>query len=120
MCIRDSPRSAGTYSRVLGKYVRKERVMDLMTALKKMTIMPAKRLEGTAPAMRNKGRIQVGADADITIFNPRTIIDRADFKGLKYSQGVEYVFVNGVLVVDKGENVPNVYPGMPILGKYRK
>ena len=114
------PRSAGTYSRVLGKYVRKERVMDLMTALKKMTIMPAKRLEGTAPAMRNKGRIQVGADADITIFNPRTIIDRADFKGLKYSQGVEYVFVNGVLVVDKGENVPNVYPGMPILGKYRK
>ncbi|MBT5175994.1 MAG: amidohydrolase family protein, partial [Candidatus Marinimicrobia bacterium] len=114
------PRTAGTFSRVLGRYVRKERALDLMTALKKMTIMPAKRIEGVAPMMRHKGRLQVGADADITIFNPRTIIDKADFKGLQYSQGVEFVLVNGTLVVDKGENVPNKFPGKPILGKYRK
>ena len=114
------PRTAGTFSRVLGKYVRKERVMDLMTALKKMTIMPAQRLEQIAPAMRNKGRLQVGADADITIFNPRTIIDKADFKGLKYSKGVEYVLVNGVFVVKNGKNVKDIFPGRPILGKYRK
>lgn len=114
------PRSAGTYARVLGKYVRKERVMDLMTALKKMTIMPAKRLEGTAPMMRNKGRIQIGADADITIFNARTVIDKADFKGLKYSEGIEFVLVNGIFVVKDGKNVKNTFPGRPILGKYRK
>lgn len=113
------PRTAGTFSRVLGKYVRKERALDLMTALKKMTIMPANRLENVAPIMRNKGRLQVGADADITIFNPKEIIDRADFKGLQYSKGVEFVLVNGIIVVNKGVNVPNVYPGKPILGKYR-
>jgi len=114
------PRTAGTFSRVLGKYVRKERVMDLMTALGKMTIMPAKRLQDVAPVMNGKGRLQVGADADITIFNARTIIDQADFKGLKYSKGVEHVLVNGVFVVSNGKNVKDLYPGRPILGKYRK
>ena len=114
------PRTAGTFSRVLGKYVRKERVMDLMTALSKMTVMPAKRLQGVAPMMSTKGRLQVGADADITIFNARTIIDQADFKGLKYSKGVEYVLVNGVFVVKNGKNVKDIYPGRPILSKYRK
>ena len=114
------PRTAGTFSRVLGKYVRKEKVMDLMTALRKMTIMPAKRLQGVAPIMNRKGRLQVGADADITIFNARTIIDKADFKGLKYSKGVEHVLVNGVFVVSNGKNVKNIYPGRPILSKYRK
>ena len=114
------PRTAGTYSRVLGKYVRKEKIMDLMTALKKMTIMPAKRLEGTSPIMRNKGRLQIGADADITIFDPQKIIDKADFKGLKYSEGVEFVLVNGTFVVKEGEIVENTFPGRPILGKYRQ
>ena len=114
------PRTAGTFSRVLGKYVRKERVMDLMTALGKMTIMPAKRLQDVAPVMNGKGRLQVGADADITIFNARTIIDQADFKGLKYSKGVEYVLINGVFVVKNGKNVKDMYPGRSILGKYRK
>tara|TARA_B100000809_G_scaffold245245_1_gene271988 strand:- start:272 stop:1753 length:1482 start_codon:yes stop_codon:yes gene_type:complete len=114
------PRTAGTFSRVLGKYVRKERAMDLMTALKKMTIMPARRLEGVSPMMRNKGRLQIGADADITIFNPKMIIDKADFKGLKYSEGVEFVLVNGTLVVKDGKIVETTFPGRPILGKYRR
>ena len=114
------PRTAGTFSRVLGKYVRKERAMDLMTALKKMTIMPAKRLEGASPMMRNKGRLQIGADADITIFDPNGIIDKADFKGLKYSEGVEFVLVNGTLVVKDGKIVETTFPGRPILGKYRR
>ena len=72
------PRTAGTFSRVLGKYVREEKVIDLNTALEKMTLLPAKRLENIAPMMRFKGRIQVGADADITIFNPNTIIDKGN------------------------------------------
>ncbi len=113
------PRTAGTFSRVLGRYVREQKVIDLMTALKKMTIMPAKRLEGVAPMMRQKGRIQVGTDADITIFNPNTIIDKADFKGLQFSEGVEYVLINGVFVVKEGENVKGAFPGKAIIGKYR-
>ncbi|MBT8220992.1 MAG: amidohydrolase family protein [Bacteroidia bacterium] len=111
------PRTAGTFARVLGKYVREEKVIDLMTALKKMTIMPAQRLEPVCPMMRHKGRLQKGADADITIFNPDTIIDKADFAGLQYSQGIPYVMVNGTFVVDKGKNVEDVYPGKAIFGK---
>jgi len=114
------PRTAGTFSRVLGRYVREQKVIDLMTALKKMTILPAQRLEEIAPAMHQKGRLQVGADADITIFDPKTIIDRADFKGLQFSEGVEYVLINGELVVSDGKNVENVFPGRAVMGKYRR
>jgi len=114
------PRTAGTFSRVLGKYVREEKVIGLMEALKKMTLMPAQRLEGIAPSMRGKGRLQVGADADITVFNPDTIIDKADFKGLQFSQGVEFVLVNGFFVVKNGGNVEGAFPGRPVLGKFRR
>jgi len=105
--------------RVLGRYVREQKVVSLMDALKKMTIMPAKRLEAVAPMMRQKGRLQVGTDADITIFNPTTIIDKADFKGLQFSEGVKHVLINGVFVVREGENVKDAFPGEAIIGKYR-
>ncbi len=114
------PRTAGTFSRVLGKYVREEGVIDLMTALAKMTIMPARRLQDVAPVMHHKGRLQVGADADITIFNPDTIIDKADFMGLQFSEGIEFVLVNGTMVVDGGETVQNVFPGRAVVGKYKR
>ena len=114
------PRTAGTFSRILGKYVREEKALDLMTALKKMTIMPARRLEMIAPSMTRKGRLQVGADADITIFNPNTIIDKADFSGLKYSEGVQTVIIDGKIIVQEGRIVENVFPGKPILSKYKK
>src|SRR5579871_3210467 len=109
------PRTAGTYSRVLGKYVREEKTLDLNTAIEKMTLLPAKRLEGIAPMMRYKGRMQVGADADITIFNPNTVIDKATFeKGLAFSEGIEYVIVNGVIVLKNGKTVANVLPGQAV------
>jgi dihydroorotase len=115
------PRTAGTFSRVLGKYVREDKVLDLPSAIGKMTILPARRLEMVAPAMKKKGRIQVGADADVTVFNPQTIIDKATFeKGLDFSIGVEYVLVNGVLVLANGKTVPQVLPGQPIFGKFKK
>ena len=114
------PRTAGTFSRILGKYVREEKALDLMTALKKMTIMPARRLEMIAPSMTRKGRLQVGADADITIFNPNTIIDKADFSGLRYSEGVQTVIIDGKIIVQEGRIVENVFPGKPILSKYKK
>lgn len=113
------PRTAGTFSRVLGKYVREERVIGLMEALQKMTIMPARRLEPIAPSMRLKGRIQVGCDADITIFDPGTIIDKADFTGLQFSEGIKYVLVNGSFVVKNSESVKNAFPGRPVIGRYR-
>ncbi|MDP2040254.1 MAG: amidohydrolase family protein [Algoriphagus sp.] len=115
------PRTAGTFSRVLGKYVREDQVLDLNTAIEKMTLLPAKRLEGIAPMMRFKGRIQVGADGDITIFDPNTIIDKATFeKGLEFSSGIEYVMVNGTFILKNGETVSNVFPGQGVYGKFKK
>ena len=113
------PRSAGTFSRVLGLYVREEQVLPLMDALAKMTILPAKRLEPIAPAMRDKGRIRVGADADVTVFDPATVRDKATFeKGLAFSTGIEHVLVNGVAVVRGGESVKNAFPGRAVMGNY--
>ncbi len=115
------PRTAGTFSRVLGKYVREDKVIDLNTAIEKMTLLPAKRLEGISPMMRFKGRMQVGADADITIFNPNTVIDKATFeKGLEFSAGIEYVMVNGTFVLKNGKTVTGVMPGQPVYGKFKK
>jgi hypothetical protein len=115
------PRTAGTFSRVLGKYVREDKVIDLNTAIEKMTLLPAKRLENIAPSMRFKGRIQVGADADITIFNPETVIDKATFeKGLEFSAGIEYVMVNGTFMLKNGKTVSNVFAGQAVYGKFKK
>jgi N-acyl-D-aspartate/D-glutamate deacylase len=108
------PRGQGTFSRVLGHYVREEKALDLMTALRKMTLMPAQRLEKRAPAFRDKGRIRVGADADITVFDPAVIIDKATFEEpLQYSAGISFVLVNGVPVLREGKLVENVFPGRP-------
>jgi N-acyl-D-aspartate/D-glutamate deacylase len=112
------PRTAGTFSRVLGKYVREDKALTLEEALTKMTIMPAKRLESFSSGMKKKGRIQLGCDADITVFDPTKIIDQATFdSGLKFSEGIHYVVVNGTLVIDEGKTVPNVFPGRPVTSK---
>lgn len=109
------PRSAGTFSRVLGHYVREEKDLSLTDAIRKMTLMPAKRLERRAPMMKNKGRIRVGADADITVFDPEKIIDRATFDDPALpSEGVRFVLVNGVPVVREGQLVEDVLPGQPV------
>jgi N-acyl-D-aspartate/D-glutamate deacylase len=101
------PRAAGTYARVLGKYVREEHAVPLMEALRKMSLMPAQRLN-----MPNIGRIKVGADADITVFDPAKVIDRATFdKPAQYSEGIPYVMVNGVLVVKNSHLQAAVFPG---------
>jgi len=101
------PRAAGTYARVLGRYVREQKTLSLVDALRRMTVMPADRI-----GMKNKGRLAVGADADITVFDPAKVIDKATFENpAQYSEGIPWVVVNGVVVVRKGELVEGVAPG---------
>ena len=90
------PRAAGTFPRVLGKYVREDKLLPLTDALRKMTLEPAKRLGLES----RKGVIAVGADADLTIFNPETVIDGATFGDLETPpQGIDYVIVGGKVAV---------------------
>jgi len=111
------PRGAGSFARLLGKYVREEKVISLQEGLRKITIMPAERLEKIAPVFKNKGRIAIGADADITIFDPDKIIDQATYEEpARYSKGIHYVLVNGMVVVDEATLVENVFPGKGVRG----
>ncbi len=109
------PRSAGSYARVLGRYVREQNALSWMDAVRKMTIMPAERLARRAPAMKNKGRLSVGADADVVVFDPNEIIDLATYeKPSLYSKGMRHVLVSGVAVVKDGQLCDGVLPGKPV------
>lgn len=109
------PRTAGTYSRVLGTYVRDKGTLTLMEALTKMTLMPAQRLERRVPAMKNKGRIRIGADADLTVFDARSITDKSTFQDpAQYAEGIKFVVVNGVVIIKDGQLQSDVHPGRPV------
>jgi dihydroorotase len=111
------PRAAGTFSRVLGQYVRERGMLTLHDALRKMTLLPAQRLETVAPAMTRKGRVQVGADADLTLFDPARVRDVATFENpLQYSAGIVHVIVNGTIVVRDEQFVAGVRPGRAVGG----
>lgn len=111
------PRGVGTFARVLGKYVREEKLISLSEGLRKITLMPAKRLEDIAPMMKNKGRICIGADADITIFDPDEIIDQATYEEpAEYSRGINYVLVNGIIVVKDGQLQDGICAGRAVRG----
>jgi len=105
------PRGWGSYPRILGKYVREERLLTLEKAIQKMTGMPATRV-----GLRDRGFLREGMFADITIFDPRRVIDRATFeKPNQHPDGVNYVIVNGQLSVDDGKRTPAL-AGRPLRG----
>ena len=106
------PRGAGTRARVLSEYVRERGALDLMSAVRKMSLDPARRLEGFVPAMQRKGRIRVGADADLVVFDPATVRDRASYEQPhRPSEGIPFVLVEGDFVVRDGELVKDATPG---------
>jgi len=116
---RSHPRGAGTFSRILGHYVRDRGVLSLTDAIRKMTLLPAQRLESIVPEMAQKGRIQVGSDADLVVFDPERVIDRATYDAPdQYSSGIEHVLVDGILIVRDGVLREGVKPGRPIRGHH--
>ena len=93
------PRGWGSYPRILGKYVREEKLLTLEKAIQKMTGMPAKRV-----GLRDRGFLRPNTFADITIFDPRTVIDRATFEvPNQHPDGIKYVITNGQISVDNGQ-----------------
>jgi N-acyl-D-aspartate/D-glutamate deacylase len=113
--VNGHPRGAGTHARIL-RLVREENLMPLMLAISKMSYMQAKFLQDNGvPQMAHKGRIQVGADADITIFDPATVKDNSTPQaGGLPSTGIPYVVVNGTVVVKDSKVQKGVFPGKPI------
>jgi N-acyl-D-aspartate/D-glutamate deacylase len=109
------PRTTGTFSKVLGRYVRDTHSLSLMEAIRKMTLMPAQRLEARVPGMRQKGRLRVGADADVTIFDAARVLDRSTYREPSLPPvGIQHVIVNGVSVVTNGRAVEGAAPGKAV------
>jgi len=109
------PRSNGTFAKILRSYVRERGLMSLEEAIRKMSLMPAQTLEGFVPQMKKKGRIQVGMDADIVVFDPETIRDVGTYEDPNHpAQGVQTLLVNGEPVVIDGKLVVDAAPGQPI------
>jgi N-acyl-D-amino-acid deacylase len=105
------PRAWGSATRILGKYVREEKLMALEEAVRKMTSLPASRM-----GLHDRGIVRPGMAADLVAFDPNTVRDRATYENpLQYSEGVPYVAVNGQLVVDQG-TITNARPGRPLYG----
>jgi dihydroorotase len=109
---RGHPRSTGTFARFLGRFVRELEIVDWMEGIKKITLLPAQRLEHSIPAMARKGRLQVGMDADVTVFDPAIVQERASYANpAQMSAGISTVLVNGTLVLVDGEIVEAATPG---------
>ncbi len=120
------PRTAGTFCRVLRLLTRGDggRLGDgplsLAQALAKCSLEPARLLEERVPAMRRKGRLQVGMDADVVVFDPDTITDRASYlQSTRPSAGIRYVLVNGTFVVRDGDIARDARPGRAVRAEPR-
>lgn len=109
------PRSSGAFAKILRSYVRERGLLSMSEAIRKISLMPAQTLEESVPQMRKKGRIQIGMDADIVVFDPATIADLATYSNANQpAVGVQTVLVNGAFTVRDGELVLNADGGEAI------
>jgi N-acyl-D-aspartate/D-glutamate deacylase len=105
------PRGYGTFPKILGRYVREWKVLSLEEAIRKSTSLTAQRL-----GIRERGLLREGFYADVVVFDPETIIDKATYENPhQYSEGIDYVLVNGEVVVDHGR-ITDARPGMVVRG----
>ncbi|MCS0542758.1 amidohydrolase family protein, partial [Aeromonas veronii] len=113
------PRGAGTFSRFIGHYIRDLDILPLMEGMKKITIHSARQLEEIAPAMGTRGRLHVGATADITVFDYHEIIDTSTAeKPASLSNGIDYVIVSGRIAKNENGVQTQVKNGQPIMGVF--
>ncbi len=113
-------RTAGTFSRAEGLLTRDDETLSLADALSKCSLQPARLLEDRVPAMRRNGRLRAGADADVVVFHPGTLADRATYTHSTHpSAGIRHVLVNGAFVVRDGSIVPDARPGRPVRAEPR-
>ena len=109
------PRSSGTFCRALRLLSREGGPLGLADALARCTLEPARLLQDHAPAMRSKGRLQVGCDADIVVLDPAAVSERSSYRdSTQPSAGIRHVLVNGTFVVRDGGIVPSALPGRPV------
>lgn len=114
------PRSSGCFATVFSWLVRDAQVLDLVDAIRRCTLIPADILVDAAPIMRQKGRLQIGADADVCVFDLSTIAPQGDYQNLRASTGVEHLYVSGSAVISEGILDPTARPGRPIFGAGHK
>jgi N-acyl-D-aspartate/D-glutamate deacylase len=117
--MQEHPRGAGTFARILSRYVREQKRLSLLEAVKKMSLMPAQRLETATLDAHRKGRLQEGADADIVLFNLEQVQDRSTFRTpMEPSIGVRFLIVAGTVVIDDGRLVDGAVPGRELTARH--
>ncbi|GMK38958.1 hypothetical protein PCCS19_20120 [Paenibacillus sp. CCS19] len=113
--LNNHPRASGTFARTIGLYARERGVITLMEAVEKTSLLPAQRLEKEAPMLKYKGRIAKGMDADLVVFDYKTIIDQSTVEHPElYSSGIRYVLIGGQTALDDGKLNRRVHVGQPV------
>ena len=109
------PRSAGCFTRFIREWVRERRKVSLLEGVRKCALIPAEILSASTPAMRAKGRLEAGADADIVVFDLEALTDRATFSAMnRPSEGVRHLVVSGEVLISDGVLDVDARPGRPV------